>query len=283
MIKVLSAGIFSTIQDFGRVGFQKYGVPYSGVMDQKAASFANAILGNKKDLPVLEITMQGPKLQFDRDTSICISGADLSAKLNSHPVLNNKPVSIKEGDMLSFGKLTKGFRAYLAVSGGFKTEQVMQSFSMYQGITAKSKLEKHDVLEIESQNEFRENKHAIIKVNDGYFNSKTIEVFKGPEFDALSDHQKEYLLNQEFTISKDNNRMAYQLNEMLENNLEPVITSLVLPGTVQLTPSGKLIVLMRDCQTTGGYPRVLQLRESAINVLAQKFTGQMVSFGLDMY
>jgi allophanate hydrolase subunit 2 len=72
--------------------------------------------------------------------------------------------------------------------------------------------------------------------------------------------------------------MAYQLVETLTNTLKPIITSLVLPGTVQLTPSGKLIVLMRDCQATGGYPRVLQLSESAINILAQKFTGNIIHF-----
>ena len=74
--------------------------------------------------------------------------------------------------------------------------------------------------------------------------------------------------------------MAYQLKELVLNDLDGIITSLVLPGTVQLTPSGKLIILMRDCQTTGGYPRVLQLKETSINTLAQKFTGNKVKFGL---
>ena len=72
--------------------------------------------------------------------------------------------------------------------------------------------------------------------------------------------------------------MAYQLNELFKNELDAIITSPVLPGTVQLTPSGKLIILMRDCQTTGGYPRVLQLSLSAINCLAQKYTGQSITF-----
>ena len=83
-----------------------------------------------------------------------------------------------------------------------------------------------------------------------------------------------------FTISKENNRMAYQLEETLENDLKPIITSLVMPGTVQLTPSGKLIALMRDCQTTGGYPRVLQFSEKSICILSQKSTGNKVKFRL---
>ena len=67
--------------------------------------------------------------------------------------------------------------------------------------------------------------------------------------------------------------MAYQLEPLFQNSLEPILTSPVLPGTIQLTPSGQLIVLMRDCQTTGGYPRVLQLTEKSINILSQKTTG----------
>lgn len=283
MIKVLSPGMYSSIQDFGRTGVQEYGVPYSGVMDRQAASFANAILGNEQNLSVLEITMLGPKLQFDCNTTICVSGADMVPKLNGAVVSMNKSIPIKKGDVLSFGKLNKGFRAYLAVSRGFRTENVMGSYSMYQGITKKSKLEKGDILEVEAQAEPVENNHASIKMKEDYISSKEIKVLKGPEFDKLSEKQKEILFSQEFSISKDNNRMAYQLNEVLENDLEPIITSLVLPGTVQLTPSGKLIILMRDCQTTGGYPRVLQFKESSINSLSQKFTGQMVSFRLEKF
>lgn len=74
--------------------------------------------------------------------------------------------------------------------------------------------------------------------------------------------------------------MAYQLDQTVKNNLTPIITSMVMPGTVQLTPSGKLIILMRDCQTTGGYPRIFQLSDTAMNILSQKFTGAMIKFKL---
>ena len=112
------------------------------------------------------------------------------------------------------------------------------------------------------------------------FGLNDIEVLKGPEFELLTKKQQKQLLSNKFTISKDNNRMAYQLVEILANNIKPIITSLVLPGTVQLTPSGKLIVLMRDCQTTGGYPRVLQLKEYSIDVLSQKLAGKNIHFVL---
>lgn len=280
MIKVLKSGLYSTIQDFGRHGYQEYGVPYSGVMDTYSTSMANMLLGNDENAAVMEITMMGPTLEFLCDTGICISGANISPKLNKNGIALNKPISIKSGDILSFGKLVSGFRSYLAVSGGFKTEKVMNSYSMYQGITKQSMLLKNNDLLIDTSMKDFDKKHAAIKIKDTHFTSKHMDVFKGPEFEKLSKGQQDSLFSKCFTIAKENNRMAYQLVEPLENNLKPIITSSVLPGTIQLTPSGKLIILMRDCQTTGGYPRVLQLKDASINILAQKFTGDSMHFHL---
>ena len=279
MVEVVKSGFYDTIQDLGRMGYQKYGVPYSGVMDHHAASLANGLLGNGEEAALMEITMFGPSLKFHCYSAICISGANLSPNLNGDPIELNRVVKIKPKDVLSFGKLNYGFRCYLAVSGGFKTEQVMDSFSMYKGITKKFRLNNKEIIPISEITVFNV-KYASVRINNSYLHTDTVEVFKGPEFDKLTKQQEEFLFSTEFTISKDNSRMAYQLEQTLENRLEPIITSLVLPGTVQLTPAGKLIVLMRDCQTTGGYPRVLQLKETSLDVLAQKFTGKTVRLQL---
>src|SRR5690606_9695498 len=97
---------------------------------------------------------------------------------------------------------------------------------------------------------------------------------KGPEFERLSEQQM-IALKQEFTIGV-NDRMGYRLKELIPNQMESMLSSPILPGTVQLTPSGKLIILMRDCQTTGGYPRVLRLNEDDINILAQERSGEVI-------
>jgi biotin-dependent carboxylase-like uncharacterized protein len=280
MVKVLNPGLYSTIQDFGRVGFQQYGVPYSGVMDRNSAALANQILGNQEAAAVIEMTVTGATLKFYNDTYICVTGADMSPKLNDTLFQLNKVIKIEAGNVLSFGKLKAGFRSYVSVLGGFKTEVVMNSQSMYRGVTSVLKLNKNDELKYELNCSFVDHKGASIKVNNNIFSKSEISVFQGPEYHLLSKKQQDILLKSFFTISNTNNRMAYQLQEVLENSLRPIITSAVLPGTVQLTPSGKLIVLMRDCQTTGGYPRVLQLKESAINLLAQKYTGQQIKFKL---
>ena len=278
MVNVINPGIYSTIQDLGRFGFQNYGVPISGVMDNYSAKLANNILNNDENDAVLEITIKGPTLKFQTNAVICLTGADLSPKINNVPTVNFKPILIKKGDVLSFGRLNHGVRCYLAVLDGFQTPLVMKSRSMYKNVTDSFVLNKNDVLPIKKIS--KELDFNPIEFNNDYFETEVIEVYKGPEFDKLSEDEQNKLLTQRFTISKNNNRMAYQLNELLENKLQPIITSLVMPGTVQLTPSGTLIILMRDCQTTGGYPRVLQLSEQGNNTLAQKFTNNTIEFKL---
>ncbi|GAA3552649.1 biotin-dependent carboxyltransferase family protein [Snuella lapsa] len=280
MVKVLRPGFYSTIQDLGRLGAMHYGVPQSGVMDRYATGLANMLLGNDETAAVLEMTMTGCVLAFETDTYICLSGADMSPKLNDQIIACHKPIKIMAGDVLSFGKLQTGFRCYLAVSGGFKTKAVLASRSMYQGITKQAVLLKDDELPIAASKTLNTVHHAGIRLNSKYLLDPLLPVYKGPEFELLTPEQQSLLLSLDFTISATHNRMGYHLKELLPNVLEAIITAPVLPGTVQLTPSGTLIVLMRDCQTTGGYPRVLQLSDMAMCVLAQKLTGQTVCFEL---
>ncbi|WP_405291955.1 biotin-dependent carboxyltransferase family protein [Algibacter sp. Ld11] len=280
MVKVLEIGFYSSIQDFGRFGYQQYGVPVSGVMDRKAAAFANSLLGNNEDEAVLELTMLGPTLQFNVNTCIALSGANMSAKLNNTEIYNNSLIAVNSGDVLSFGKLKSGFRSYLAVWGGFNAETVMKSKSMYPNITKSSRLFKNDELTISASSFASQNKYSKIRYDESYLNSPILKVYKGPEFENLSNIEKNKLISTRFTISNNHSRMGYQLQESFYNNLAEIITGPVIPGTVQLTPSGKLIILMRDSQTTGGYPRVLQLSEASINNLAQKYTGKSILFKL---
>lgn len=278
MIEVLKPGFYSSIQDLGRFDYQDYGVPISGAMDLLSARLANKIIGNDESDAVLEITLIGPVLRFHCPTNICISGANLSPTINGKTISMNSAISVFPNDTLAFGKHQYGSRAYLAVSGGFKTEKVMGSRSMFKGITKHFRLKEDDILPIDGDfNAIQSNSRISPVIN---FDSTEIEVLKGPEFELLSKTEKEYLFSKSYTISKDNSRMAYQLLEIVPNDLPPIITSLVIPGTVQLTPAGKLIILMRDCQTTGGYPRVLQLKMASINTLSQKNTASKISFEL---
>ncbi|RKS50694.1 biotin-dependent carboxylase-like uncharacterized protein [Gillisia mitskevichiae] len=279
-IEVLHPGLYSSIQDLGRTNFRKYGVPQSGAMDSYSAKMSNLILSNAESFPVLEITQLGPKLKFSEPIQISICGAYLEPKINGDLVLNNKVLSIEKEDVLSFGKRLNGCRAYIAIAGGFIVEKFLGSFSWYNGISEMEVLDKGSRLKYSTQESKTYLLNASIKVDDIYQTNKIVPVYPGPEYELLSSFQKKFLLETSFHLDINNNRMAIQLKEALINKLHPIITGPVLPGTVQLTPSGKMIVLMRDCQTTGGYPRILQLSEDGINTISQKVVGDMLRFRL---
>ncbi len=266
MIRVIKPGLYSTIQDKGRKGKQSYGIPCSGSMDSFSSDLANKILNNSINSAVLEITMVGPVLEFINETFICITGANLSPLLNNKIIKMNNPIYVKPNDVLSFGVLKSGLRSYIAILGGFKTEKVFGSRSMFKNLTKAVKLAKNDVLKFNKDIIFKSSKINLNKTSN--IDNKIV-VYKGPEYDTLNSSQKDFISSNKFRISNNYNRMAIQLTDLLSNTLEPIITSVVMPGTVQLTPAGNLIILMKDCQTTGGYPRILQVEEKSINSLAQ--------------
>jgi len=278
MLKVLKSGFFTTIQDRGRFGYLNMGVPASGCMDSFSASKLNKLLDNPLGASLMEITMTGPTLLFEAPTYITLGGANMAITLNNSPIEHFKVYEIAKGDIVSFGKLKKGFRNYLAVKNGFKTDIVMGSQSLYYPLTPISHLKDQTELIYEPCKEFNP-KISEIKV-DSFLDEQVLHVAKGPEFDLLSDKQLEQLFSRDFSIAKEYNRMAYQIEESILAHSQSMLTSATLPGTVQITSSGKLIILMKDGQTTGGYPRILQLSDKAISILAQKRYGDKISFKL---
>ncbi len=278
MINVLHPGMYSTIQDMGRFGYRNYGVPIGGSMDSISANLANALLNNNENDSVMEITMTGPKLQFKAVTNIVVTGAEMSAKLNDIPILNNKVYPVDKNDILSFGKLLKGFRCYLGVKKGFQTTSVLKSRSYYPNITAEGVITKGDIIPFDQNlNKFKECK-GLIKPKTHFFDTELLHVYKGPDIEMFSSEDLVKLLSNVNTVSPNNNRMGYRFNEIIIKHSKSLITSPVIPGTIQLMPSGNLIALMKDAQTTGGYPRVFQLTEKSIAVLAQKKAGDTIRF-----
>lgn len=276
-IKVIRPGLYSVIQDAGRWGMTAYGVSPSGVMDRYSALFANSLLKNTADEAVLEITIQGPTLKFLEETRVAVGGPDGEIYLNKKPKAVNEVIAVQKNDLLEIKSVTRGCRLYLAVEGGFLTEKILGSRSMQQGITKKRKIEKGDLLYAAS---FAGGKikrlNATLKFDKRQYKIDQIKVFPGPEFEWLSSKEKDVLFKEGFHLSPQCNRMAFLLKELLKNHLDSINTGPVLPGTVQLTQGGKLIILMKDCQVTGGYPRILQVTEESMITLAQKKAREVI-------
>ncbi|GAB4507741.1 MAG: biotin-dependent carboxyltransferase family protein [Allomuricauda sp.] len=278
MLKVLKPGLYLTIQDLGRFGHRDIGVPIAGAMDVESVKKANLLLENDENDAVLEITMTGPTLQFDTDTYISMSGAHIAATLNNEPVDTYTVIKVGKGDILSYGRLEKGFRGYLAVKGGFQTEKLLHSRSQFYPVTKSARLKDGDEVPYKETKSY-EPKISEVKIEE-HFESNVLKVYKGPEFSLLSDGQLTEIFTKTYHVSKENNRMAYQISELIAGHSHTMLTSGTLPGTIQLTPAGRMIILMKDGQTTGGYPRILQLSEASISILAQKKYGDELRFKL---
>lgn len=267
---VLDAGFYTTIQDLGRKETRAYGVPQSGAMDQLSMRYANELVGNAVEIPVIEMILKGASFLFSEPTIVSITGALCEVVLQGITHYSPCVLEIKTGDVLEIGTAQNGNFIYLAIQVGFQVDTYAGSASYYPNLLDSSKVEKGAHLPYSSSNNLKNIKAVR-------FNFKgSMKAFPGPEFHLLDRKQQEQLLSQSFTVSKNWNRMAFQFEEVIENVLKPIKSSPVLPGTVQLTPEGKLIILMRDAQTTGGYPRVLQLSKDSISKLSQFNVGAKV-------
>lgn len=128
-IQIINGGFLTTIQDMGRYGYQETGMSVSGVMDTRAASLANILVGNDTNEAVIEITMMGPTMKFTEDEIIAVTGGDLGAKIDGKPVERYRAVLVKAGQTLSFMGMYGGSRAYIAFAGGLDIPVVMGSRS----------------------------------------------------------------------------------------------------------------------------------------------------------
>ena len=275
MIKVIQPGLFTTIQDGGRHGYRNIGIPTSGFMDQESAWAANKIVDNDREESLIEITLKGPTLLFNNNCTISITGGDFNPLINDIPIKMYESINVKLGDTLKINNTKNGARCYLAISGGINVKSIFGSKSFLSNISESYYLRKGDEIKISDNSN-----NKILKKNNLKFKlNRSMEVFKGPEFDLLSIKVKNMLFKNEFTI-RTNSRMAYNVEEKVQIGIKSIISSPVLPGSVQLTPSGKMIILHRDCQTTGGYPRILQLNKSSLNHLSQIKSNEKIKFSL---
>ncbi|GAA0761437.1 5-oxoprolinase subunit C family protein [Psychroflexus lacisalsi] len=276
-INVKQTGLYATIQDEGRTEGMPQGIPISGAMDFNLYRFANHVLGNKENSACIEFYQQGLKLEFDSPTFICIAVLDGEILLNDEQIESNSIIKIKSGDQILIKQLIEGNWGYIAVKDGFQSGAFLGSQSFYKALT-QHQLKKSDKIIYVSYEGVSGADCPILNLE--YYKTSVLDVFKGPEFQKLSQTLQYQLNNAEFSLSTSQNRMAYEIQERLDNELEEITTGPVLPGTVQYTPEGKMIALMRDAQVTGGYPRILQFSEKAINLLSQKRAKSKFKFNL---
>ncbi|KAA3623661.1 MAG: allophanate hydrolase subunit 2 family protein [Flavobacterium sp.] len=280
MIEVQHPGMYSSIQDLGRYGYRKYGVPLSGFMDTASAVKGNKLVGNDPNCAVLEFANAGPKLFFTKPVIIAVTGATFNIMLDGKEMNANRAVLVNSNSLLELGKAEKGVWGYLAVKGGIISNIVLGSRSYFKGLTGEEKLRKGDIIEISTLSESSSQEVSWGEQLPELDLNRTIPVSRGPEFHTLPTAIRLKITDAKYVVSPQSNRMAYLLDHNEPISAEEIITAPVQPGTVQLTPSGKMLVLMKDAQTTGGYSRILHLNEKAIQQLAQFGPGEEIRFKL---
>ena len=276
MIEVIDAGFYSSIQDQGRVGYRHLGVPISGAMDQKAFDLAHQLLGKTSDFSCIECTLIGPILRFHELCSLVLTGAHMQAWVNETPIQNNIPIAILPGDVLKLRLATKGLRTYIKINQAIISPVVLGSTSFYKPLTQDAVLKKSNIFWIKSEKVINKS-NARIRWDDSYLLSNDLAVEKGPEFNVLSKAAQQQIFQNDFLINSQN-RMGYRISSPFSMDAVSMLSGAVRPGTVQITPSGTLLIAGVDGQVSGGYPRIFQLTEEGLNVLVQKKEGDTISF-----
>ena len=285
-IKIKKPGPLTTVQDKGRYGYQKFGMPVAGVMDGFSFKMANLLLGNGANDAVLEFTFQGPEIEFTEDNIIAITGANAQPKINGRKVSMWRTLYVTKGSLLSFSGLKSGFRGYIAFKGGIDLPQVMGSRSTYLrgsiGGYEGRKLKEGDLL----KTDFSVDKQPSFKVRrlpDIYipqYKDKKIRVIMGPQDDYFTAKGIKQFLTEEYRITSQADRMGYRLKGPVIEHKKgaDIISDGIAPGAIQVPGHGNPIIMLADRQTTGGYTKIASVISVDLNKLVQMKPGRKICF-----
>ena len=284
-IRVLKAGMLTTVQDLGRTGYQSQGFSVAGVMDVRSFKIANLLLDNPENEAVLEFTLIGPTLQFTSETIIAITGGDFTPTLNGEPAPMYQALYINRGDILKFGSARTGSRGYIAFSSYLDVPVVMGSrcTNLKSGIGGFKgrKLKDEDYIN------FRIKRRYLpyflsrkLKPDDFLQESATLRVVMGPQDTMFDKKGIETFLSQEYTVTSDFDRMGCRLEGpfIAQKGSADMISEGIAYGSVQVPSHGKPIILLSDRQTTGGYPKIATVASVDIPKLVQRKTDHRVRF-----
>ncbi len=273
-----------TIQDSGRVGYRKYGVPKSGFMDEASARIANYLVGNDGNAPLIEFAIHGPLLRFMGRILFSVGGW-YESRLNGTLLRPWRSYVAEPGDILDIGPMKNGVYGYLAFGGGIECKPVLGSCSTYVRAKFGDYLEGGDVLYVKPLS--REPvERALPEDLAPTYGGKRVRVILGPDLENFTDNGLETFLNSEFVVTQQSDRMGYRLDgpEIEHSALgADIITEALSPGAIEVPGDGKPIIVMADGPTTGGYSRIAMVATFDIPFVAQTPPGKKIRFtSIDM-
>jgi 5-oxoprolinase (ATP-hydrolysing) subunit C len=287
MLEAVDGGMAVTVQDRGRPGYRNIGVPVSGALDPVYLAAANALLGNEPGAAGLEVIVSGPSLKVLRgEVRVALIGA-VSAKVHCErgrrfQVEPQTTATLFPGDVIRIGRPASGV-SYAAFSGGVEVEPALGSRSTYLraglgGLNGRA-LATGDRLPcgVLRGDPFLEAKNPQVLVHE----DGPIRVILGPQDDHFTKEAIDNFLNGEFIVTRDMDRMGIRLDGIrLEHNEKgsEIISDGVVPGSIQVPAGGHPIVLLADCQTSGGYPKIATVIQSDLPRLAHVRPGMALRF-----
>ncbi|MEA2634081.1 MAG: antagonist of KipI [Chloroflexota bacterium] len=278
MIEVIDRGRWTTIQDRGRSGLERFGIPPGGAADWFAASVANELVGNEPDAALIECTATGPTLRFDVDAVAAVTGGRVAS------IGDWQAVRVARGSSLAIGTIAPGLRTYIAVRGGIDVPVVLGSRSFCQlgsfgggfgrPLAAGDRLRIGQGIGHEPLIEPWPLSHRL-PVQGPW----EVHVIGGPQTDAFAGDALERLAATACRVTPAIDRMGLRLETpTLRLRTQEILTVPVTAGAIQVTPSGGLIVLHVDHQTSGGYPVIATVGSADLPLLAQARPGDTVRF-----
>lgn len=278
VLRVAQAGPFSTIQDLGRPGHRLAGVPPGGAMDRFALAAGNGLVGNSPGAAALECALAGPALVALSSCLVAVTGADFGATVNGAEVPAWTGLFLAAGDRLSFAGRRAGARVYVAVAGGLAADRWLGSAATYllvgRGGFHGRPLKAGDELELAAEPAAPAVAGRTLRAGSrpAYSAAPELAVVAGPHARRLAAGARRDLYREQWTVSRDADRMGYRLEgPRLQLRGDEIISFGLTYGCIQVPPSGQPILLMADHQTAGGYPVV-----GAVTRAAQPLAGQLL-------
>jgi antagonist of KipI len=283
VIKILDAGPQTTVQDLGRIGQMRYGIPPSGPVDRFAFVLANRLVGNQDTAAALECTLIGPRFEITVAGAVSVTGADMPVSVNGEAVAGWATIAVKPGDVVKLGAARTGVRSYIGFAGGLDVPLVLGSRSTYLrgrvgGLQGRA-LTKGDQLEIFPSGPVKPRQVAERVIPD-YTGEPTIRAVPGPQDDRFTAEGLEALFGGRYEVLPQSDRMGSRLRgpRIAHARGHDIVSDGIALGSIQVPGDGQPIVLLVDRQSTGGYTKVATICSSDIWRVGQARPGQSLRF-----
>lgn len=281
-IKILQPGLFTTVQDEGRIGYQNLGFSIAGALDLYAFKIGQQLIGN--DGPALECTIIGPTIEFKESNTFVISGAKFNAQLNEEAVPHQTVMKANKGDILKVNNVTTGARCYVLFGKPLDIPKVADSYATHTrsnigGFKGRA-LQSGDYIHCVPNENTRNTLGQSVSAHRVMDDKVTIHIVEGPQIDSFSAKAQNELTANTFKISDSSDRMGYRLKGPIINpkHSADIISEPVALGSIQVPNDGNPIILLNDKQTVGGYTKIANVCQADLNILAQLKPGDEINF-----